>query len=63
MKLVLWMEGIPIKEWKHPQSIVRDLGIVYKSCRSNTIPSNWVFYDVEPSSVPKELPDYIDILD
>ena len=51
------MIGIP----KHPQTIIRELGITYKDCECLSIADTWIFYECE--NVPKELPEYVWIAD
>lgn len=60
------------KDPRHVTEIIEQLGIQYEEAvpqpaNARDITSNyndqWVFHGVDPKSVPKDLPDFIDVLE
>ena len=51
---------IDMPEDKHPQELIKDLGIEYKSCRIISVADAWIFYDC--TNLPEQLPKYLELI-
>lgn len=45
---------------KHPQLIMKELGITYKRAVIQSLGEQWWFFDCE--NIPDNLPDYLEVL-
>ena len=53
--------GIDCKENRHPQLVMRELGITYQHSVPQSISDSWEFWNCE--NVPAELPPYLALRD
>jgi hypothetical protein len=47
---------------RHAQKIMSDLGIKYQSAEGHPIGDCWLFDGVDASTVPADLPSYVEVL-
>ena len=45
---------------KHPQVVIKDLGVEYKDYKIISVADAWVFYDC--SNIPELLPNYLEFI-
>jgi len=55
------MEAPTGNEYKHPQEVMKELGITYKHAAPQSLYDSWQFWDCD--NVPDELPPWIKIED
>jgi len=53
-----WMQGSPTK---HPEKVMKSLGISYQHSTPQSIADQWWFWNCE--NVPDTLPEYLEILE
>ena len=45
---------------RHAQTIMKELGIKYQESEPFTIADCWLFYGIDVTTIPKDLPDYVE---
>ena len=53
--------GIDCNENRHPQAVMKELGITYQHSVPQSISDSWEFWNCE--NVPSELPKYLRVAD